>query len=148
MDKYLSYIFTIFLTILATSALFLMILFPLADPLVYSVQPFSIDKENYKTHDTMIITSYRCNNEAYPLATDTKERYFFNVNTGTRYDLSSSPGVIQVGCSWQDAIVINGFPEDMPSGRYVKRGITVANGRFRTVDVPWITRPFEYEKVD
>lgn len=148
MTKLFSYFATICLTILVTLALVTLTIFPFNDPLVYSVQPFTIDKELYRTHDTMVISSYRCNNENTPLNVETKERYFYNVNTGLRYYLPSSPGVIQVGCSWQDAVVVDGFPPELPSGRYVKRGITVAHGRFRTVDVPWITRPFEYVKVD
>ena len=115
-------------------------------PIVYAVQPFSIDKDEYVTSDSMIISSYRCNNEGKPLVVQTVERYFFNVDTGYRYDMPSSPGVVQAGCSWQQAVVHNGFHPDMPSGEYVKRGVTRAKGRFSTVDVPWQTEHFKYIK--
>lgn len=118
----------------------------LPSPLVYSVQPFSVDKDIYHTGDTMIITSYRCNNEPTPLVVITKERYFYNQQTGLRIDVPASPGVIQEGCSWQQAQVFDGFPPEMPSGYYMKRGITEAKGRYRTVEVPWQTETFVYIK--
>lgn len=117
-------------------------------PLVYSVQPFSVDKEVYATHDTMIISSYRCNYEPNPLVVNTVERYFYNLKTGEEFHMPSSPGVVKTGCSWQDARVFDGFDETMPSGMYVKRGVTKADGRFRTVYVPWQTEPFQYVKTD
>ncbi len=146
MQTFYSYAVAVALTVLIMIVLFVIIIAPFKDPLVYSVQPFSVDKTIYTTDDIMTIHSYRCNNEGRPLVVTTKERYFYNVNTGKRYDVASAPGTIQVGCSWQEARVVRGFPDEMPSGRYVKQGITIAHGSLRTVEVPWITEPFDYVK--
>lgn len=116
------------------------------DPVSYPIQPFSLNADIYTTDDIMIITSYRCNYEPNPLAVQTVERYFMSLDDGKRYDMPPSPGIIQVGCSWQDARVINGFHPDMPSGRYVKRGVTEMKGRYKTVYVTWQTEPFQYVK--
>ncbi len=145
MNTYLSHSLTAFITVMITVAILVMLNRTIAqDPLVYSVQPFLVDKEDYSTGDPMIIYSYRCNNEDTPLVVDTVERYFYNQNTGERFHVASSPGVIQVGCSWQEARVIDGFPPEMPTGNYVKRGVTKDVGRYRTVLVPWQTESFHY----
>lgn len=141
-----SYIITICLTALIIIIVGLTLIAPMADPLIYAVQPFTLDRLRYTTQDQMIVHSYRCNNEGKPLVVQTKELYFYNLETGKRYDMPPSTGPIQAGCSWQEARVVSGWHPDMPSGRYVKKGVTVAHGRWRTIEVPWITEQFDYVK--
>ena len=115
------------------------------DPLVYDVQPFAVDKQEYHYGDSQTVTSYRCNQDGRPLVVETVLREYYNISTGEAFETESiGTGIIQPGCHWGTSFTPNAFPRQMPSGLYIKRGITEAKGRWRTIFVPWQTERFTY----
>jgi hypothetical protein len=115
------------------------------DPLVYEIQPFTVDKKEYHFGDSQTVSSYRCNRDGQPLVVTTVFRDYYNISTGESFATESAgTGVIQPGCNWGTSFTPNAFPRQMTSGLYVKRGVTEAKGRWKTVFVSWQTERFTY----
>lgn len=124
----------------------LIITFVGTDPLVYAVQPFTLDRDTYQSGDDVQITSYRCNNTGGPLPV-TAARNFYNLETGATVALPPGTGIVQDGCAYAVATAYNTFPQNMPSGHYILRGTTTARGKLKTVDVYWQTTAFYFTNI-
>ncbi len=132
-------------TLIALANISILITIFAPSPLKYENIPFQTDKRIYTTHDNFTMEVNQCSQENTPISVvSVKEIY--NPSQGTITALHPGSRIVPPGCTSVDVSYAELFPDNLPDGVYLLRGVTTFRGSLKTVDVEWQTQTFTFRK--
>jgi hypothetical protein len=129
-------VFIIFIALLP-SGIWLAVFAP--EPFTYNSLPWDVQPRVVLTGETLVIDSYRCNNDGAPLAYTILWSLVREAD-GTDITLPQTFATAPPGCSEHKRGLL--VPIFLQEGYYHIEGVAIVRGRFRDSEVPFTTRQF------